>query len=219
MKTVKDIEEAGRQVLMAGLGICGLGKDYAIHKVDSFMEDFNGFVNNLLIRGELVEEELHVNERVQAVKDRRIARIRKKLGLNSDSQTSELDNLSHKLDMLTKVVNKLAEQKAEKLAAENATDTVEKKTPVAKKAPVANKTPARRTTKTTTSARKTAAKSTSEVKEETKPAVKRTTRTTKTTRTASSRASTAKPDTRTTKSTTAKAATTVAKAEQESDKE
>lgn len=166
MKTVKDIEEASRQVLMAGLGICGLGKDYAVHKLDVLMEDLNGLVNSLLLKGEQVEDDLHINERVQAIKDRRIARIRKKLGFNSDPQLSELDQLSHKLDMLTKVVDKLAEQKAQKQQEPaNAQKTAAQKTEVktetlAKKPAVRKTTAAKATAIKSTATKSTAAKST-----------------------------------------------------------
>ncbi|UAA37932.1 hypothetical protein KIH87_14705 [Paraneptunicella aestuarii] len=172
MKTVKDIEEASRQVLMAGLGICGLGKDYAVHKLDVLMEDFNGFVNSLLLKGEQVEEDLHINERVQAIKDRRISRIRKKLGFNNDPQLNELDQLSQKLDMLTKVVDKLAEQKAQKPQSEQeaaqtkavpkeAVQKAEVKTVTPAKKPVARKATAAKATESKTSATKsTTAKST-----------------------------------------------------------
>lgn len=133
MKTVKQIEETSRQVFMAGLGVCGLGKDYAVHKLDSLLEDFNGFVNELLVKGEEVETDIKVKDRVQMVKERRVAIIRKQLGLN-DPQLSELDQLSQKLDMLTKVIDKLAEQKA---AEQAATEKVEAEKIESEKAPVA----------------------------------------------------------------------------------
>lgn len=112
MKTVKQIEETSRQVFMAGIGIVGLSKDYAVHKLDNIMEGVNGLVNELLIRGEEVEHELEKKSKVQYVKERRIAQIRKRLGLANDTYTTEIDTLSHKLDELTKVIDKLAEQKA-----------------------------------------------------------------------------------------------------------
>merc|ERR1711916_104165 len=96
---------------MVGIGIVGLSKDYAVHKLDNIMEGVNGFVNELLIRGEAVEQELEKKDKARHVKERRIAQIRKRLGLTNDPYTTELDRLSHKLDELTKVIGKLAEQK------------------------------------------------------------------------------------------------------------
>lgn len=163
MKTVKQIEEAGRQVVMAGLGIVGLSKDFAVHKLDALMEDFNGFVNELLTRGESVEQGMDAKNKMQSVKDRRIAQIRKQLGLGNDPHTSELDHLSHKLDELTRVVNKLAEQKTatdqkakavpakaptKRAPRAKATTTKAASTSTAKKA-AAQKTTARKTTTAT----------------------------------------------------------------------
>lgn len=153
MKTVAAIEKTGRQVILAGLGVVGLGKDYAIKRFDLLMDDFNGFVNDLLIRGEEVDNNLAVGgvkDKVFRAKQRRIDHIRKQLGLG-DPHINELDNLSHKVDELTKVINKLAEQ-AEKQSV-SVQPTPSKKAKV-ETAPSTTSKPATRATKPST-ARKT----------------------------------------------------------------
>ncbi len=154
MKSVRSIEKAGRQVVMAGLGVVGLSKDMAAHKIDTLMDGFNSLVNELLTRGESLENEMEVKDRMQTIKDRRIAQIRKQLGLANNPQTSDLDNLSHKLDELTKVITKLVDQKQAAQKAESATEAAAKKG-VADKVKA---TPAKRTTSRTAAAKKAVTK-------------------------------------------------------------
>ena len=40
MNTVKNVEKAGRQVWLAGLGACLVGKEYAVKKLDELFEQF-----------------------------------------------------------------------------------------------------------------------------------------------------------------------------------
>ncbi|MCY7296831.1 hypothetical protein [Alteromonas sp. a30] len=202
MKTVKEIEETGRQFFMAGLGIVGLSKDYAVHKLDNFMEGVNEFVNELLIRGEAVEQDLEKKDKLQLVKEKRIAQIRQRLGLANDPYTSELDALSHKLDDLSRVIDKLIQKKAEEKAAKETSTTAGKsaeKADTKEDKPVAKTTARKRTSsaasKRTSSTKSTASSSATKsaerdtksttAKTASKPATRRTTQS-KTTQTKSS---------------------------------
>jgi len=183
MKTVAAIEKTSRQVILAGLGVVGLGKDYAIKRLDMLMDGFNEFVNELLIRGEEVDGNLAVNgvkDKVFRAKQRRIDHIRKQLGLG-DPSVNELDNLTHKVDELTKVINKLAEQAATKQTAEKqvkAQPADKKITPATTKgvasrsAPATKAANARKATSSTAKTSSTATASTNKAASSTKVAPK-----------------------------------------------
>lgn len=145
MKTVKNIENAGRQAWLAGLGVVLLGKEYAAKKFDEVFESTNALINEMMSKGSAIEGDLKALLSDKKVDEAKIAELREKLGLNKESKEDSLTKLSAKVDTLTDVVNKLvAQQKAEaKPAAKPATK------PAATKAPAAKpKTPAKPATAT-----------------------------------------------------------------------
>jgi peptidoglycan hydrolase CwlO-like protein len=152
MNTVKTIEKAGRQVWLAGLGVCLLGRDLAAKKLDDVFEGTNTLVNDMMGKGAEIESELKSvidNKFLSEEKKAKVTELREKLGLNKETQEDKLARLSAKVDALTDVVTKLADAKAEQAVVAPAEEK-----PVAKKAPARKprstaaeaKAPARKTT-------------------------------------------------------------------------
>ena len=174
MNTVKNVEKAGRQVWLAGLGACLVGKEYAVKKLDELFEGTNALVNEVISKGHALEGELKGKLPKGFPQDEKIAELREKLGLNKESKHDKIARLAAKIDALTDIVATIS------VKAEQA------KTQVAKPAKVKDADPASKPAAKSTSTRKpraTASKSASTTATK-KPASRRTT-TRKTTGTAS----------------------------------
>lgn len=172
MSTVKNVEKAGRQFWLAGLGACILSKEYAVKKMDELLEGTNSLVNGVLAKGETIEGELKSKFQTGFPQDERILELREKLGLNKESKQDKIARLAAKVDALTEIVAALSvktEQAKAKPAAKPATKTQEAGATAAPK-PAAKSTTTRKprttATKSTSSAapkpatRQTAAKKT-----------------------------------------------------------
>ncbi len=120
MKTVKTIEKAGRQVWLAGLGVALLGREYAGKKLDEIFESGNSLISDMLSKGVDVEADIKAMLNGKVVTDDRISELREKLGLNRESREDTIEKLTAKVDALSQVVAKLAEQKAKEEKAEAA---------------------------------------------------------------------------------------------------
>lgn len=165
MKAVKTVEQAGRKSWLASVGVYSEGVEKSTDKLDKLYVDGNAFVQDLIVRGETVEAELKAkfNEKFKGkvMLEDKIAMLKAKLGMQSDSRDIQLEKLSAKVDNLIEVVAKLAQQKA---AAKPATKPAAKATPAkkaaapkAKAAPKAAAKPASTTAKTKPAAKKPAA--------------------------------------------------------------
>lgn len=170
MKAFKKAEKVGRQSWLAGVGLIDTGRTVAADKLDKLYVESNAFVADLLEKGESINTELKRKVEANVMIDDKIAALKAKLGMQSESRDIQLERLSNKVDDLIDVVAKLAQKKAaEKEAAAKAATAK----PAAKKAPAktastekaaapasATKAPAKRTTTRKPAARKAPAKST-----------------------------------------------------------
>lgn len=161
MKAVKKLENMGRQTWLASIGAYNTSWDAATDKLDKFYVDGNAFVQDLMEKGESLESNLQAKFKARTMIDEKIAALRAKLGMQSESRDLQIEKLSLKVDDLIEVVAKLAEQKAaEKTAAKTASEAKPARKPAAKKAPA--KAAAKPATKTAAKpvAKKPAAKTT-----------------------------------------------------------
>lgn len=160
MKAAKTVEQAGRKSWLASVGVYGESVEKSTDKLDKLYVDGNAFVQDLIVRGESVETQLKAkfNEtfKGKVMLEDKIAMLKAKLGMQSDSRDIQLEKLSAKVDNLIEVVAKLAQQKAaEKPAAKT---TAAKKAAAPKKA--APKKAAAKPASTAAKTKATATKST-----------------------------------------------------------
>lgn len=125
MKAVKTVEQAGRKSWLASVGAYSESLEKSTDKLDKLYVDSNAFIQDLILRGEGVETELKakfsIDIKGKAMLEDKIAMLKAKLGMQSDSRDIQLEKLSNKVDNLIDVVAKLAQQKAaEKTAAKPA---------------------------------------------------------------------------------------------------
>lgn len=133
MKAVKTVEQAGRKSWLASVGAYSESLEKSTDKLDKLYVDSNAFIQDLILRGESVETQLkaklNMNTKGKAMLEDKIAMLKAKLGMQSDSRDIQLEKLSNKVDNLIDVVAKLAQQKAaEKTAAKPAAKTPAKTT-------------------------------------------------------------------------------------------
>ena len=149
MSTVKNVEKAGRQVWLAGLGACLLGKEYAVKKLDEMFEGTNSLVNEVMTKGQEIEADL--KSKVSAgfpvssnfLQDEKIAELREKLGLSQESKQDKISRLVVKVDALTEIVATISVRAEEEKAAAKksaATATPKKSTATRKPRATASKT-------------------------------------------------------------------------------
>lgn len=167
MSTVKNVEKAGRQFWLAGLGACIVSKEYAVKKMDELFEGTNTLVNGVLAKGATIEGDLKTKFQSGFQQDEKILELREKLGLNKESKQDKIARLAAKVDALTEIVATLSvkTEQAKKAAATQASDTQGAAAPASK--PAAKRT-------TTRKPRTTTAKSTSSTTAA-KPAARRST--------------------------------------------
>ena len=142
MSTVKNVEKAGRQVWLAGLGACLVGKEYAVKKLDEIFEGTNSLVNSVVTKGQEVEGELKGKFSGGFAQDEKIAELREKLGLNKESKQDKISRLAVKVDALTEIVATIsvkAEEEKAKAAAAAKRSAAAKKAAETKKAAAAAK--------------------------------------------------------------------------------
>ena len=156
MSTVKNVEKAGRQFWLAGLGACLLGKEYAVKKMDELLEGTNSLVNGVLAKGATVEGELKSKLQSGFPQDEKILELREKLGLNKESKQDKIARLAVKVDALTEIVATLTVKTEQAKAKAPATsETQEAATPAPK--PAAKRTTARKPRTTASKATSSAA--------------------------------------------------------------
>ena len=110
MNKLKAIEDTGRQVWLAGLGVYGAGWKYTVEKFDETFTKGNELINDLIATGETVETKLQ--EKLPKVKtidlESRLADLKQKLGFNKVSTATRIEELTAKVDSLTAAVAQLA---------------------------------------------------------------------------------------------------------------
>lgn len=153
MKAMKKAEQVGRQSWLASVGLLETSRSVAADKLDKIYVDGNAFVNALVDKGVSIENELKQKVEAKAMIEEKIAALKAKLGMASESRDIQLERLSNKVDDLIEVVAKLAQQKA----AEQAKPAAKPKTTTRKPAATAPKAEAEKKP-AATRARKTPAK-------------------------------------------------------------
>lgn len=148
MKAAKSIEQASRKTWLASVGACGESMDKSTDVLDKLYVDGNAFVHDLITRGESVEaqlkDKLNITLKGKVMLEDKIAMLKAKLGLHSESREIQLEKLSTKVDNLIEVVAKLAQQKAaEKSTAKPATKSTTEKSPAKSAAKTASTTAAK----------------------------------------------------------------------------
>ena len=133
MKAAKTVEQAGRKSWLASVGAYSESVEKSTEKLDKLYVDSNAFIQDLISRGESVETQLKakfsINTKGKVMLEDKIAMLKAKLGMQSESRDIQLEKLSNKVDNLIEVVAKLAQQKAaEKTAAKPAAKTTTKTT-------------------------------------------------------------------------------------------
>lgn len=166
MKAAKTIEQASRKTWLASVGAYGESVEKSTDVLDKLYVDGNAFVHDLISRGESVEAQLkaklNVTLKGKVMLEDKIAMLKAKLGLHSDSRDIQLEKLSTKVDNLIEVVAKLAQQKAaEKSAAKPATKTTTAKAPAKPAAKAASTTSAKPAAKKPAESKKTTTAKTS----------------------------------------------------------
>jgi len=132
MDTVKNVEKAGRQVWLAGLGAVLLGKEYAVDKFDEMFEGTNSLVNQVVTKGQEIEGELKgkfsgdFSLSRSFPQNEKLAELREKLGLNKESKQIKISRLAVKVDALTEIVTALNVRAEEKKAAAEKKSAAEK---------------------------------------------------------------------------------------------
>ncbi|GAA0858157.1 hypothetical protein [Aliiglaciecola litoralis] len=161
MKAAKTVEQASRKSWLASVGVCGESVEKSTDALDKFYVDSNALIQDLITRGESVEAQLkaklNINLKGKAMFEDKIAMLKAKFGLQSDSRDIQLEKLSTKVDNLIEVVAKLAQQKAaEKSTVKPATKTTTAKAPAKSAAKTASASTAKSTAKTPATTKKAA---------------------------------------------------------------
>ncbi len=101
-------EDVARKIWLAGLGAYGKSVDSLQGQYEKVNADSNRVFNELVAKGEALEGEAKTKLKEKAAVDKRVAEVRKKLGLDKSEQAEKIDELSKKIDDLTEIVAKLA---------------------------------------------------------------------------------------------------------------
>ncbi|MFT4924469.1 MAG: DNA anti-recombination protein RmuC [Phenylobacterium sp.] len=101
-------EDVARKIWLAGLGAYGKSIDNVQGQVDKVNTDSNRVFNELVAKGEQLEGEAKDKIKEKTSVDKRVAEVRKKLGLDRAEESNKIEALSQKIDDLTEIVAKLA---------------------------------------------------------------------------------------------------------------
>jgi hypothetical protein len=164
LNTAKKTIDLVHKTWLAGVGTYDSGREKAANKFDQLFVDGSAFLNDLLVKGELIETQLQAKIEVKNMLKDKISALRAKLGFGNESRDRQVDMLSQRVDTLIEVVAKLAQQ----TAAEKKTSA----TSSAKKTPAKTATkPAPKTSSTKTLAKSAVAKPAAAKPAAVKPAV------------------------------------------------
>lgn len=107
--TVNNAEEFARKIWLAGLGAYGKSIDEAQGRYEKLSTEANKVFDELVAKGENLESDAKGKlKKTTSEVETRVADVRKKLGLDSDSSDDKIEELSAKVDALTEAVAKLA---------------------------------------------------------------------------------------------------------------
>ena len=112
MNTAKKTIDLVYKTWLAGVGTYDSGREKAANKFDQLIVDGSAFVNDLLVKGELIETQLQAKIEVKNMLKDKISALRAKLGFGNESRDRQVDVLSQRVDTLIEVVAKLAQQTA-----------------------------------------------------------------------------------------------------------
>jgi polyhydroxyalkanoate synthesis regulator phasin len=112
LNTAKKTIDLVYKTWLAGVGTYDSGREKAANKFDQLIVDGSAFVNDLLVKGELIETQLQAKIEVKNMLKDKISALRAKLGFGNESRDRQVDVLSQRVDTLIEVVAKLAQQTA-----------------------------------------------------------------------------------------------------------
>ena len=90
---IKKLENLGRQSWLASIGAYNTSWDAATDKLDKFYVDGNAFVQGLMEKGESLESNLQAKFKARTMIDEKIAALRAKLGMQSESSDLQIEKL------------------------------------------------------------------------------------------------------------------------------
>jgi poly(hydroxyalkanoate) granule-associated protein len=106
--TIETAEEIARKIWLAGLGAYGKSFEEIQSQYEKLNSETTRLFEELVSKGQKLEaqtkEMLTVNKSI----DEGVENLRNKLGLDSSEADTKIDDLSQKVDALTKAVNKLS---------------------------------------------------------------------------------------------------------------
>lgn len=105
---VNDAEEFARKIWLAGLGAYGKSLDEVQSNFDKMNTEATKVFDDLVNKGEALETEAKGKFKEKTNIEARVAEVRKKLGLDKQSDDDKIAELSAKIDALTDVVAKMS---------------------------------------------------------------------------------------------------------------
>ena len=105
---VTEAEDFARKIWLAGLGAYGKSFDEAQGRFEKLSGEATKVFDDLVAKGETLEVEAKDKFKEKTNVEERVAEVRKKLGLDKQSNDQKIEELSNKIDQLTDIVAKLA---------------------------------------------------------------------------------------------------------------
>jgi polyhydroxyalkanoate synthesis regulator phasin len=105
---VNNAEEFARKIWLAGLGAYGKSIDEVQSNYEKMNTEATKVFEDLGVKGDALESEAKDKFKEKANIEERVADVRKKLGLDKQSDEDKIAELSAKIDALTEVVAKLS---------------------------------------------------------------------------------------------------------------
>ena len=105
---VGEAEDFARKIWLAGLGAYGKSYDEAQGQYEKLSSEASKLFDELVVKGKTIETEAKTKIKATTNVEERVAEVRQKLGLDSQSSDEKVEELSAKIDALTDAVAKLA---------------------------------------------------------------------------------------------------------------
>ena len=106
--TIETAEEVARKIWLAGLGAYGKSFEEIQSQYEKLNSETTRLFEELVSKGQKLEAQTKEKFTVNKSVDKGIDDLRKKLGLDSSDADTKIDELSQKVDALTKAVNKIS---------------------------------------------------------------------------------------------------------------
>ena len=110
MQKVDVAEDLAKKIWLAGLGAYGKSYDEVQTRYEKLNGDASKVFDDLVAKGEAIESETKDKIVEKTPIDKRVADVRKKLGLDSGDTEQRLDELNAKVDALTAAIEKMTKQ-------------------------------------------------------------------------------------------------------------